>query len=81
MATKQKAKEACPACVGKGSVCCQTWAYACLNGDQDFNELGIPLWPLISDLELAFCPFCGKRFEKNKSVDKLKANLAPWLPT
>ena len=55
----------CPACDGRGQVCCETWAMVRVNADDDleFNDLGMPLWPLASGLEMAYCPFCGKRFE------------------
>ena len=68
----KKKPAVCSGCEGLGRVCCQTWVYAYINSTPslEVNELTIPLWPSIPDLELVFCPFCGRRFEKtNQSID------------
>ncbi len=56
----------CPACAGTGEVCCETWAElrAGARDDLEFNELGIPLWPLSRHLEMPYCPFCGESFDR-----------------
>jgi hypothetical protein len=56
--------ETCPGCGGKGSVCCRTWAMVRASADEDlqFSGVGLPLWPLLSNLEMAYCPFCGNPF-------------------
>lgn len=63
-----KTGKPCPACVGKGLVCCETWAYARLSSgaDFEFNELGMPLWPFVRELEMPLCPFCGQRFQPRR---------------
>jgi len=58
-------REKCPGCNGEGKVCCKTWAEvrAGAGDDLEFNELGIPLWPLSRGLEMSRCPWCGSEFK------------------
>lgn len=65
MSRKPKKRCACPACNGRGEVCCPTWALvrAHAGDDLEVNKLGLPLWPLLPSLEMSRCPFCGRVFE------------------
>ena len=62
---KRKVSTTCPACAGRGQVCCSTWAMVRAHADEDlsFNSLGMPLWPLLPSLEIPYCPFCRKTFK------------------
>jgi len=60
----KKARRTCPSCNGSGKVCCMTWAEvrAAAGDDLKFSGVGLPLWPLSSNVELSWCPFCGTKF-------------------
>lgn len=62
---KKRPCHVCPACDGKGSVCCVTWAEVRADAGQDlkFSDVGLPLWPLGRGLELPRCPWCGEKFQ------------------
>ena len=57
-------QEECPACGGDGRVCCATWGAVRARAGEDlaFSGVGLPLWPLAPELEMAYCPFCGVSF-------------------
>ena len=57
-------RQACPACDGRGEVCCVTWAEvrATAGDDLKFSGVGLPLWPLSLNTECTWCPFCGTKF-------------------
>jgi hypothetical protein len=63
MSNSSRAAMDCPACVGIGRTCCNTWAMVLVNAESDIVfSVGLPHWPLMDSLEMNFCPFCGKKF-------------------
>jgi len=72
MPKKKRLPVKCPGCDGAGSVCCKTWAEvrASAGPDLEFNELGIPLWPLTMGLEMPKCPWCGARFRVERPKER-----------
>ena len=84
VAVRALKKNLCPACAGTGKVCCETWAEvrAGAGEDLEFNELGIPLWPLVRSLEMARCPFCGHGFKTARAQvsGKSRADGRPRKP-
>lgn len=67
----------CSACDGEGRVCCGSWAMIRTSSgpDLEFNDLGMPLWPLAHDLEMPHCPFCGQAFKPKPARRRIDGKL------